>query len=238
MSCLLPPYEIGQAIIFSCWGFFLFSFFFLSFFFPFSFFFLISPNHSDRRLDVYHTSRNTWCGTKGKEGRVFIYIGWSDVTYLWSQCDRHIVCQHVVVCVVKWWRFVTNWISWFKKLSVLSLSYWEIDVYWRQNNKHFAELAPQNGGKQLIWRNYVTVTLCVAHFHIKVHTKRLGMDHAVLLANNTMPVFPSWAFTRWHHHRNWGSRHPITAYYSFIDPERVKGWVGLVGWPIADGLPT
>jgi len=32
-------------------------------------------------------------------------------------------------------------------MSVLSLSYWESDVYWRQNNKHFAELAPQNGGK-------------------------------------------------------------------------------------------
>jgi len=29
----------------------------------------------------------------------------------------------------------------------------------------------------------------------------------------------------------------ITAYYSFIDPERMKGWVGLVGWPTADGLP-
>ena len=46
------------------------------------------------------------------------------------------------------------------------------------------------------------------------------------------------AFTRCHHHSNWGSRHPIAAHYSFIDPERMKGWVGLVGWPIADGLPT
>jgi len=46
-------------------------------------------------------------------------------------------------------------------MSVLSLSYWESDVYWRQNNKHFAQLAPQNGRKQLIWRNYVTVTLCI-----------------------------------------------------------------------------
>jgi len=27
------------------------------------------------------------------------------------------------------------------------------------------------------------------------------------------------------------------AYYSFIDPKRMKGWVGLVGWPTADGLP-
>jgi len=57
-------------------------------------------------------------------------------------------------------------------MTVLSLSYWESDVYWRQNNKNFAELAPQNGGKQLIWRNYVTVTLCIR--------KRLG--RFVLLA--------------------------------------------------------
>jgi len=27
-------------------------------------------------------------------------------------------------------------------MSVLSLSYWGSDVYWRQNSKHFAELAP------------------------------------------------------------------------------------------------
>ena len=35
-----------------------------------------------------------------------------------------------------------------------------------------------------------------------------------------------------------GSTHLIPANYSFIDPERMKGWVGLVGWPVADGLPT
>jgi len=29
-------------------------------------------------------------------------------------------------------------------------------------------------------------------------------------------------------------KHPIAAYYSSIDPEGMKGWVGLVGWP----LPT
>ena len=28
------------------------------------------------------------------------------------------------------------------------------------------------------------------------------------------------------------------AYYSLIDPVRMKGWVGLVGWPTADGLPV
>ena len=35
-----------------------------------------------------------------------------------------------------------------------------------------------------------------------------------------------------------GSTHLIPASFSFVDPERMKGWVGLVGWPIADGLPT
>jgi len=35
-----------------------------------------------------------------------------------------------------------------------------------------------------------------------------------------------------------GSGHLIAAYYSFIDPKRMKGRVGLVGWPIADDLPT
>jgi len=71
-----------------------------------------------------------------------------------------------------------------------------------------------------------------------VHSKRSG-NHTVLPANNTMPAFPSWAFTKCHHHSNWGSGHPIAAHYSFIDPERMKGWVAcLVGWPIADGLPT
>jgi len=35
-----------------------------------------------------------------------------------------------------------------------------------------------------------------------------------------------------------GGKHLIAAHYSFIDPERMKGWVGLVGWPIADGLAT
>ena len=35
-----------------------------------------------------------------------------------------------------------------------------------------------------------------------------------------------------------GSTHLIPAYYSFIDPERMKGRVGVVGLPVADGLPT
>jgi len=37
---------------------------------------------------------------------------------------------------------------------------------------------------------------------------------------------------------DWGCGHLIAAYYSFIYPERMKGWVGLVGWPTADSLPA
>jgi len=37
---------------------------------------------------------------------------------------------------------------------------------------------------------------------------------------------------------DWGCGYLIAAYYSFIYPEKMKGWVGLVGWPTADGLPT
>jgi len=66
-------------------------------------------------------------------------------------------------------------------------------------------------------------SIYVAPFCTKVHTKRSGMDHTVLPANNTMPDFPSSTFTRCHHHSNCGSRHPIAAHYSFIDPERMKG---------------
>jgi len=44
-----------------------------------------------------HSMRNCSC--------TVVYIGWSDVTYLWSQC--YFVDQHVTLCVVKWWRFVT-----------------------------------------------------------------------------------------------------------------------------------
>ena len=65
-----------------------------------------------------------------------------------------------------------------------------------------------------------------------------GVDHTVLPANNvTTPAFtrnlPGGATTEW----------TVTApadeaYYSLIDPVRMKGWVGLVGWPTVDVWPT
>jgi len=56
------------------------------------------------------------------------------------------------------------------------------------------------------------------------------MDHTVSPANNTMPAFPSWrspdvTTTA----TEAASRRPIAAHYSFIDPERMKGCIGLVG---------
>ena len=64
-------------------------------------------------------------------------------------------------------------------------------------------------------------------------SKGSGMDHTVLPANTPcLPILrmrsPDGATF------NWRKRHPIAAYYSSIDPEGMKGWVGLVGWPIAD----
>jgi len=68
-------------------------------------------------------------------------------------------------------------------------------------------------------------------------SKHSDMDHTVLPVNTPCLPFlrkrsPDGATP------NWSSRHPIAAYYSSIDPKRMKGWVGLVGWPIAGGLPT
>ena len=37
---------------------------------------------------------------------------------------------------------------------------------------------------------------------------------------------------------DWVCTHLIAAYYSFIYPKTMKGWVGLVDSPTADGLPT
>jgi len=50
------------------------------------------------------------------------------------------------------------------------------------------------------------------------HSRRWGMDHTVLPANYIIPTPTSHAFTRWCHHC---CRHPIPAYYSLIDPERM-----------------
>jgi len=66
-------------------------------------------------------------------------------------------------------------------------------------------------------------------------SKRSDMDHTVYLQ-----ITPWLSFLRKHSPDGatpkWGSRHPVAAYYSSIDPKGMKGWVGLR--PIVDGLPT
>ena len=71
-------------------------------------------------------------------------------------------------------------------------------------------------------------------FIVGSHSRRWGMDHIFLPANYTIPRkrSPDGATT------NWSGRHLIAAYCWFVDADRMKGWVGLVGWPIADDLPT
>jgi len=65
------------------------------------------------------------------------------------------------------------------------------------------------------------------------------MDHTVSPANYITPCLP---LPRKRSpdsaSPDWGCGHFIAAYYSFIYPERMKGWAGLVGWPIAHGWPT
>jgi len=79
---------------------------------------------------------------------------------------------------------------------------------------------------------------CIAPCMVQTTLKRAGMDHTAFNLQRTPCLTlprkrsPNGTSTEC------GGKHLIAAHYSFIDPERMKGWVGLVGWPIANGLPT
>jgi len=82
-------------------------------------------------------------------------------------------------------------------------------------------------------------SIYIAPFCTKVHTKGSGMDHTVLPANNTIPAFSSWRSP------NVTTTATDAAAIQLQLTTRLstqKGWkaewVGLVGVPIADGLPT
>jgi len=63
-----------------------------------------------------------------------------------------------------------------------------------------------------------------------------GVDHTVLPANT--PHLPLLHSSTEGATTEWTVIAPDDeAYYSLIDPMRMKGWVGLVSWPTADGLP-
>jgi len=63
------------------------------------------------------------------------------------------------------------------------------------------------------------------------------MDHTVLPTNYTTPAY---IFVSIHQMAPPLTERQVSdaAYDSFIDPGGMRGWVGLVGWHVADGLPT
>jgi len=79
-------------------------------------------------------------------------------------------------------------------------------------------------------REYIQCLYSAMSGHTRsAQTFTCKLHHACLLFRNRSPDRAT---------PKWGGRHLMGACYSFIDPERMRGWVGLVGWPIADGLPT
>ena len=89
-----------------------------------------------------------------------------------------------------------------------------------------------------VLRDSLKQSTCIAPCMVQTTLKRSGMDHTVFNLQRTpcLPLprkrSPDGASTEC------GGEHLIATHYSFIESERMKGWVGLVGWPIADGLPT
>ena len=86
--------------------------------------------------------------------------------------------------------------------------------------------------------NGINQSTCIAPCMVQTTLKRSEMDHTAFNLQRTpcLPLprkrSPAGATTEC------CGEHLIAAHYSFIDPDRMKGWVCLVGWPIADGLPT
>jgi len=119
--------------------------------------------------------RNSWLYTTDRDlphsnmklRKPTVYIGWNDVTYLWSQYDRHFVGQDrrtvrsLVAKICRVIRIKLNQLV-YKNVRFIAI----LLRKWCPNKKRFAELDLQHGGKiagiDMIWRNYVTVTLCQA----------------------------------------------------------------------------
>jgi len=73
-----------------------------------------------------------------------------------------------------------------------------------------------------------------------VHSKRSGMDHTVLPANNTMPA-PCFSFVSVHQMSSPQQLRQRTSNCSSLliyRPQKDERLSCLVGWSIADGLPT
>jgi len=99
--------------------------------------------------------------------------------------------------------------------------------------------------------NIVNIVMCLVAIGLKV--KEMDLYSAFIVVTHTqgaqvritqcyLQITPYLSLPRKHlpdgASPDWGCGYLIAAYYSFIYPERMKGWVGLVGRPTADGLPT
>jgi len=76
------------------------------------------------------------------------------------------------------------------------------------------------------------------HYITSSPLKRSGIDHTVVTLQTDHTCLNLESVHQTAPPLSSDSSHLIAAYYSLIDPRRMKGWVGLVSWPTADGLPT
>jgi len=86
----------------------------------------------------------------------------------------------------------------------------------------------------LLWNNHLPI--CYRHRHSGSTAYRLQARPAPTgpgLRLTAMPR-PNLPFNGRHPRGPWN----YMDHYSFTDPGGMEGWVGLVGWPIADALPT
>ena len=105
-----------------------------------------------------------------------VYIGQSDVTVICGDIAISILWVNTAYkCEVKWWRSVAlleqNWIRWIKKMFILSVFYWEIVVTVTSISQSLPHIMVtwENSwqpGIDMIWRNYITVTLCISYCNI------------------------------------------------------------------------
>ena len=71
---------------------------------------------------------------------------------------------------------------------------------------------------------------------LSVKNKQGYLREQVLLANYTIPAFTSYAFNRRRHHWLLWRTSDCSLLLIYWTLNRMKGWVGLVDWPVADGF--
>jgi len=143
---------------------------------------------------------------------VMLYTS-SDFVLLWScrlcqliMAALHSRCRHYIFAM--WFLLVSSIFF----LSSPNLSRRRLDVC--HTCRHRVALRKRKGKEEYLYSAFLHQGTHEALRHGS-HSFTCKQHHACLSFV---------AFTRYHHHSNWGSRHPIAAHYSFIDPERMKGW--------------